>query len=181
MSSNLTAINTRGLVSKSLLVDILGLTFIYFVPSISHLLSVPLYLVEPMRVMLIIAIAHTTKRNAYIIALTLPLFSFLTTAHPFFFKTIIISIELVINVWLFYFLATKWKNYFGAMITSILISKVFYYIMKFGLISAALLDSSLISTPIYLQVITMTAFSAYLFLVFRHKEIEPPEYTDPTK
>ncbi len=74
MATNLTAINTKGLISKSLIIDILGLTFIYFVPAISHLLSFPLYLVEPMRVMLIIAIAHTTKRNAYLIALTLPVF-----------------------------------------------------------------------------------------------------------
>ena len=181
METKLTAINTKGLISKSVIIDILGLAFIYFVPALSHLLSLPLYLVEPMRVMLIIAIAHTTKRNAYLIALTLPLFSYLVSAHPFFYKTIIITIELLLNAWLFYFLANKWKSYFAAMITSIIISKAFYYVMKFGLISAALLDSDLITTPLYLQAITMLLFSGYLYFVLRRKEIDPPGFVDPTR
>ncbi len=181
MATNLTAINARGLVSKSLLIDILGLAFIYFIPTLSHLLSFPLYLVEPMRVMLIIAIAHTTKRNAYLIALTLPLFSFLVSAHPVFLKTMLITIELVLNVWLFYFLANRWKNYFAAIVTSIIISKAFYYVMKFGLISYGMIESNLISTPLYLQAITMLLFSGYLSLVLSRKEAEPPKFADPTK
>ena len=181
MATNLSAIKTHGLISKSLLIDILGLTFIYFVPTLSHLLNFPLYLVEPMRVMLIIAIAHTTKRNAYLIALTLPLFSFLVSAHPLFYKTAIMTVELLLNVWLFYFLAKKWKNYFAAMVTSILVSKLFYYFMKFGLISAAMIDSDLISTPLYLQGITMLLFSGYLYFILRRKEIDPPGFVDPTR
>ena len=103
MTTNLTAIKTSGLISKSLLIDILGLAFIYFVPTLSHLLNFPLYLVELMRVMLIIAIAHTTKRNAYLIALTPPLFSFLVSSHPFFLKTMIITVELIIKPAQFFF------------------------------------------------------------------------------
>ena len=181
MATNLTAIKTSGLISKSLFIDIIGLAFIYFVPTLSHMLSLPLYLVEPMRVMLIIAIAHTTKRNAYLIALTLPLFSFLVSSHPVFLKTVIITIELVLNVWLFYFLAKKWKNYFAAIVTSIIMAKAFYYLMKFGMINYGLIESNLISTPLYLQVIAMLSFSGYLFLVLSRKEIVPPEFTDPTK
>ena len=109
------------------------------------------------------------------------MFSFLVSAHPFFLKTMIITIELVLNVWLFYFLATKWKNYFAAIITSIIISKAFYYVMKFGLISYGFIESNLISTPLYLQGITMLIFSGYLFLVLSRKEIEPPKFADPTK
>ena len=181
MATNLTAIKTQGLISKSLLIDILGLTFIYFVPTLSHLLNFPLYLVEPMRVMLIIAIAHTTRRNAYLIALTLPIFSYVISAHPFFYQSIIMTIELLLNVWLFYFLANKWKSYFGAMVVSIIISKALYYLMKFLMISSAMIESDLISTPLYLQGITMLLFSGYLFLVLRRKEIDPPGYSDPTK
>ena len=181
MPAVLTAINMRGPVSRSVVFDILGLAFIYFVPTISHLLSVPLYLVEPMRIMLILAIAHTSKKNAFLVALTLPLFSFLVSAHPHILKTMLITAELVFNVWLFYFLAKKTKNYFIAMLASIFLSKIFYYLMKYALISFAFLDSGLVSTPIYLQIITMVIFSSYLLLVLSRKETEPPKFVDPTR
>lgn len=154
--------------TRSIVLDILALAFIYFVPTISHLLNVPLYLVEPMRIMLILAIAHTKKKNAYLIALTLPLFSFLISGHPNIFKAVIITMELLLNVWLFYEL-TKRTNQFVAMLSSIILSKIFYYLLKFGLISFAVLQTGLISTPIYLQVITSLVFSGYLFFILHKK------------
>ena len=162
---SLSKLNTRSIV-----IDILALAFIYFVPTISHLLNVPIYLVEPMRIMLILAIAHTNKKNAFLIALTLPLFSFLISSHPNIFKAVIMTMELVLNVWLFYELSKR-TDQFVAMLSSILLSKVFYYLLKFGLISFAVLQSDLISTPIYLQVITSLVFSGYLFFIIRRNQI----------
>ena len=181
MTNNLNAIALKVPVSRSVILDIIGLAFIYFIPTFSHILNVPLYLVEPMRIMLILAIAHTTKRNAYILALTLPLFSFLVSAHPVFYKTLLITAELVLNVWLFYALSKVFKNYFAAMITSIFISKIVYYLIKFGLISAVILDSSLFSTPIWLQLVTTVLFSVYVFVMLSRKESEPNSFIDPTK
>lgn len=154
---------------KSVLFDIVALAFIYFVPTISHYLSVPLYLIEPMRLMLVLAMVHTNKRNAYIIAFTLPVFSLLMSGHPVAIKAAIITMELVLNVWLFYTLSKKWKNTFVVMVVSILLSKMVYYIFKFGLISFAIFNTELFSTPIYLQLITTVVFSAYLFFLFKKK------------
>lgn len=154
---------------KSIVLDILALAFIYFVPTISHLLNIPLYLVEPMRIMLILALAHTSKKNAYLLALTLPLFSFLISSHPNIFKVLLITLELMLNVWLFYKLSTKVNN-FIAIFSSIIISKVVYYLLKFGLISFAVLQTGLISTPLYLQLITTVVFSGYLFFVLRKNQ-----------
>ena len=92
---------------KSALLDIFALVFVYFVPTLSHLAQLPLYLLEPMRIMLILAIAHTTRKNAYLLALTLPLFSFVISMHPSLVKSILITAELLLNVWLFYFLLKK--------------------------------------------------------------------------
>jgi hypothetical protein len=155
-----------------LLFDIISLTFIYFVPTISHLVGLPLYLIEPMRLMLVIALVHTNKYNAYIIALTLPLFSYLISAHPHFPKMMLITAELIFNVWFFYFIFNRTGKAFAAIISSIIISKAAYYAIKFGLISLAILPSSnLISTPIYIQVITTLVFSTYLALLFKRKEL----------
>lgn len=151
----------------SAIFDISALAFIYFVPAISHLLSLPLYLIEPMRLMLILALVHTTKQNAYIIALSLPLFSFLISAHPFFPKMILISFELVLNVFLFYLFVNKFKNTFLPVLLSIIISKLVYYIIKFGLIKLALIESGLVSTPLTIQLIMLLVFSGYVTILFK--------------
>jgi hypothetical protein len=151
----------------SVLFDIIALAFIYFVPAISHLLSLPVYLIEPMRLMLILALVHTTKQNAYIIALSLPLFSFLISAHPVLPKMILISFELVLNVFLFYRFVNKFKNTFLPVLLSIIISKLVYYIIKFGLIKFAVIESGLVSTPLIIQLIMMLVFSGYVALLFK--------------
>ena len=173
MAQNI-SVSSLQLNTKSLILDLFALAFIYFVPTISHLLNIPIYLVEPMRIMLILAIAHTSKNNAYLIALTLPLFSFLISSHPNIFKALIMTMELLLNVWLFYKLSTK-VNQFVAILSSIVISKIVYYLLKFGLISFAVLQTGLISTPIYLQVITSIVFSGYLFFVLYRRRISAAE------
>ncbi|MBN2173611.1 MAG: hypothetical protein JW731_05745 [Bacteroidales bacterium] len=165
------SIATQRMNVRSIVIDIFALSFIYLIPTFSHLLSIPLYLVEPMRIMLILAIAHTNKRNAYLLALTLPLFSFVVSAHPNIFKAMIMTVELLFNVWLFYYLTQKVRNQFVAMIGSIILSKVLYYLLKFILISLLILDTGLLATPIYIQVITTLVFSGYIFMIFRRREI----------
>lgn len=154
---------------RSIIFDIIAITFIYFVPAISHLLSLPVYLIEPMRLMLILAMVHTSKQNAYILAVTMPLFSFLISAHPVIPKMLLITFELGLNVFLFHLLLTKFKNTFFPILLSIIGSKIVYYILKFGLIQFAILKSGLISTPILIQSVMALAFSFYLFLVYKKK------------
>lgn len=154
-----------------ILFNIVSLVLIYFVPTISHLMGLPLYYIEPMRIMLVLALVHTNKSNAYVIALTLPLFSFLVSAHPFLPKMILITAELLLNVWFFYFTYNRTQKAFAAIVSSIIISKAAYYAVKFALISFAVLPNSpLVSTPIYIQVITTLVFSTYLALLFKRKE-----------
>jgi hypothetical protein len=163
LSARLTKKNTL----TSLLLDLGALTFIYLVPTISHLTNLPVYLIEPMRLMLIFALVHTNKTNAFIIALTMPLFSFLVSGHPVFPKMLLIAFELTLNVYLFYFLARKIKSVFPAIFLSIIVSKIIYYLLKFGLVSMAFIDGSVISTPLTIQLITTIVFSLYLFLFYR--------------
>ena len=151
----------------SILIDLSALAFIYFVPTISHLINLPLYLIEPMRLMLVFALVHSNKTNAYIIALTLPLFSFFMSGHPVFPKMVLIAIELAINVYLFYFLARKIKSVFPAIFLSIIFSKIIYYLLKFGLISLTILNTEVISTPLFIQLITTLVFSSYLYLFYK--------------
>jgi hypothetical protein len=169
MATNVNLVSSR-VDYKSILFDIVALAFIYFIPALSHLYNIPIYLVEPMRIMLILAMVHTSKTNTYLIALTLPLFSFLISSHPNVFKGLIMTAELILNVWLFFEISKQVTNQFVSMISAIVISKLIYYLLKFALISFAVLESGLITTPIYLQVITSVIFSLYVFLILRKRK-----------
>jgi hypothetical protein len=166
---NSTALSLSKPDVKTLLFYAFALAFIYFVPALSHMLALPVYFIEPMRLMLIIAIAHTSKRNAFIVAATLPLFSFLVSAHPHLIKMLVITAELLLNVWLFYFILKKTGNAFVSMLSSIVISKGVYYLIKFGLISTLVMTGSLVSIPLGIQLITTLIFSGYLYLALRNK------------
>ena len=152
---------------KTILLDITALLFIYFTPAISHLLNFPLYLLEPMRIMLILSLAHSERSNTYLIALTLPLFSLLISAHPSVLKSLLITGELFLNVFLFFYLTQKIKNTFMAAAVSIVLSKTAYYAAKFIFISAGLIQSELISTPLIYQAAMTFILSGYLFFILK--------------
>ena len=150
---------------KNIVFDLIALLAIYLVPAVSHLLSFPVYYLEPMRIMLILAIVHTSRKNAYLIALTLPLFSMLISAHPSLVKTSLITGELLLNVWLFFLLSEKLSNKTLSIFLSIVVSKIFYYVIKFLLVTSALKSGDLIATPIYIQIIMLFVLSGYIYLM----------------
>lgn len=162
---------TKPVLINSIIINSVAVVLIYFTPALSHLLNFPLYLIEPMRLMLILAMVHSNKQNAFLLALTLPLFSFAISAHPVFYKMLLISAELTLNVWLYYLLFKTFKNNFTALLSSILISKAAYYILKAILIYTLLLEPGLFSTPIWIQLITSLVFSTYAFFILRRKKL----------
>ncbi|MBX2974876.1 MAG: hypothetical protein KF721_01995 [Ignavibacteriaceae bacterium] len=169
MSSELT-LNKNTNAVKIVLLDLLFLTFIYFVPALTHLFALPIYYIEPMRLMLVFAMLHTSKYNSIVIALTLPLFSFIISAHPSIFKTGLISIELLINVLLFFSLKSKIKNIFFLMAVSVIASKVIYYLLKYVALSFTLINGSLISTPLLIQIVMTLIFSGYAYQILKREE-----------
>jgi hypothetical protein len=158
--------------ATAVLFDLSAVLLVYLVPTFSHLLNFPLYLAEPMRLMVILALLHTTPRNAYFLAFTLPLFSFLTSGHPHLLKMLLIIGELLLNVWIFNALIRTWRSTFTSMLAAIVISKAVYYLAKFILIQLLLIESGLISTPLYIQAIMLVLFSSYAFLIFRRRKAE---------
>jgi hypothetical protein len=154
---------------KSVLLDLLFLTFIYFVPALTHLISLPVYFIEPMRLMLVFAILHTSRNNAFLIALTLPIFSYLISAHPSLIKSGLISIELFVNTLLFFQIVKRIPNAFWAMMIAVLTSKLLYYGIKFSLLNLAVMEGSLVSTPLMIQVVMMLLFSGYAYQMLNVK------------
>jgi len=154
-----------NMTSKNFLIDLGAVLIIYLLPDISRLLSIPFYLFEPMRVLIVVSLVHSSKQNAYLLAVLLPLISFLLSNHPSVTKTFILSGDLLLNIFLYFKLNKTYNNKFLCMALSIMISKIAYYLSKYLLIKFSLLDSELIATPIYIQLIVIVALSGYVYMI----------------
>jgi hypothetical protein len=155
--------------AKTIFIDFLTITFIYFLPALSHLTSLPLYLVDPMRIAVIFCLAHTSRKNTFLIAITISLFSLVVSSHPAVIKSMLISIELMVNVFLFYVLIEK-TNTFTSMFLSIVFSKIVYYSTKFLCIQLHLIDGKLVFTSLIIQWFVAVGLSLYVAFIYKRTE-----------
>ncbi|MCP4573685.1 MAG: hypothetical protein GY838_15105 [bacterium] len=142
------------------------------IPSLSHATAFPLYKFEPMRLLLFGAILWSSRRNALVMALWLPLLSMLTSGHPVFPKVVLIQGELVLNVLVFYALARGSERFLLAASVSVVASKALYYGAKYVLIRTALLGGDLVATPPVYQLVTFSFILLAGALVCRWREIK---------
>ena len=154
---------------RAVLFDVFAVAFIYLVPTFSHMLSIKLYLIEPMRLMIILAMMHTRRENAYLLAFTLPLFSYLISSHPLLIKSGLIAVELAAMVFVFNMLVKRTHTLI-AIFSGIWVSKLFYYGLKYLAVITVLPEEPLVGTPLQIQLITSAAFSLYVFLMYRKSE-----------
>ncbi|MCR4965143.1 MAG: hypothetical protein K6A41_05760 [Bacteroidales bacterium] len=147
--------------------DVLALSVVYFLPALAHLTAIPLRVIEPFRIVILLsAITLGSKRNAYALALTMPLFSFIITGHPVMAKMFLISLELLLNVFVLDLLSRRFSiNPLLAITSSIVFSKIAYYLLKYLFISQGIMSMSLFSMPILQQVVVALA-TALIFAYF---------------
>lgn len=161
-----------------------ALLLIYLLPTLSHITSVPFYLLDPMRIAVLGALLCTRDwKNSLVLAVTLPLFSALIGMHPIFPKCALIAVELSVNVLLFaWFMhlvdkriasgavrnstAAQALSIGSAAFASILLSKLLYYGLKAAVLSAGLMQMSLVSTALWIQLLVAVALSIGFALVF---------------
>lgn len=167
MNSNSIVLEKKNL--KDVLYDIFALAFIFFVPTFSHLTSLPLYYFEPMRVLLLASLVHTSKRNVYLLTFLIPMFSYVISSHPSFYKAWLISTELSINVFLFLFLIKFFSNGFLSMVISVVASKLIYYFLKYFLIQLNLINGELITTPFVYQLVVTALVTIYVGYFYKRK------------
>lgn len=128
----------------------------------SHLLPFPLYVIEPMRIILIFTIIFTNKANQYFFAIILPLISFFVSGHPPLEKSLIIISELCLNVGIFGLLNKKKINIAINIGLSIILSKIAYYIIKFAVFGLILKEAlSLESERIFQQIGIIIGLSVF--------------------
>jgi hypothetical protein len=143
-------------VLKTVTLDVLLCVAVVAVPALSHAAAFPLYRFEPMRLLLFVAILFSSRRNALLMALWMPLLSTLTSGHPVFPKLVLIQGELALNVLIFYGLFRRSQRFVLGATVSILASKIAYYAAKLVLIETALLTGNLVATPWTYQLATLS-------------------------
>ncbi|HSG67118.1 MAG TPA: hypothetical protein VK994_00330 [Bacteroidales bacterium] len=153
-------------ISTSLLLDALAVLFIVYIGKLSVSFDFPLYDIDPMRLCVVLAIVFTPRWNGWLLALLLPAASYFFGVQPHIYKSGIMAIELLINVWMFWYLYDKIKFSLLAMLLSIMFSKLVYYLLKYLCLQMGWIYGDLISTPLDTQIITTLAFSIFVFLVF---------------
>ena len=141
-------------VFKTVTLNVLLCAGLVAIPSLSHATALPLYRFEPMRLLLFVAILATNRRNALLMALWLPLLSFLTSGHPIFPKVVLIQGELVVNALVFYEIFRRSNRFAVGAAVSIVASKAIYYAAKYVLIETAVLKGDLVATPWAYQLAT---------------------------
>ena len=149
-----------------LLVDFVAIAFVYFMPHLVKITGIPLYLIDPMRLWILTALIFTNKPNTLVLVLVLPLLSHLVGGHPHIVKTILLSIELLLNVSFLYYLEKHWTVFWSAFV-SIIISKSIYYILKFMSLNFGWIQGDLLSTPLWIQAVMTTVMSFYVTLFYR--------------
>lgn len=155
---------------KILFVDIFIFLMVYFIPAWSHLLPIPLYLLDPMRIFLFTGyLLSQNSKNAYFLAITIPIFSMLVTGHPVFAKSLLIAMELFVNI----FIVAYWSKYKGTsmyvvIFCSVIISKIVYYLMKYIFLSVGWLSGDLFSTGIVTQLLVALVITV-VFTYFHKK------------
>ncbi len=155
---------------KVLFIDAFLLLLVYLLPAAAHFTGLPVYMMEPMRLALILSIAHTNRTNTFVLAATLPIFSFLLSGHPVLVKMLIITAELLLNVWVFYVLERRRFQPFAAMFLAIILSKIVCYLLYWPLISFSFMVEEAEPRFILIQFLTTTIFSFYIaFTVKRQK------------
>jgi len=115
-------------------------------------------------VLLSVYFVNRNNKNAFLLALGLPIFSMLYSGHPVFYKAMLISFELLVNMVVLHWLFRKGMNIFFAVFLSIILSKIVYYLFKFAFIEWSLISGKLFSTSLIIQISIALGLSALFFL-----------------
>ena len=153
-----------------IITDLMATLLILVLPAVSHVLPFPIYYLDPMRLVLFTAyFINHNHRNAYVLAIALPIFSMLYSGHPIPVKAALISFELLLNMILLKTLIKLGTNLFFAVFASILLSKVAYYLIKYILLQTSILEGKLFSTNLFTQVLIALGLSGLFYVFLRNK------------
>lgn len=143
--------------------DAVLLTLACLIPAASHLLAVPLYMLNPMLALLLVGVLLGKDwRNALVLAVLLPLVSCLLTGMPTVPKMVCMIAELATVAGLFHLLSHRW-TVLPAVLVAIVAGKVVYYALK----AIILTPATLVGTEWWIQLGTVIVWGGLFAMLYR--------------
>ena len=163
-----------SLIPAYLTIDALVVAMGCFIPTASHLLSFPLYKLNPMLAILLAGMLMGTRMfeernnlyNALLLAVLMPIVSCWLTGMPAVSKMACMLVELAIVVGLFAWLSHRW-GVFPAILTAIFVGKVIYYVLKYVILDPVVL----VETEWWLQLSMMIVWGGLFSLLYKKSNI----------
>lgn len=150
-------------VTGMVLLDVLLLTLTCLIPAASHLLAVPLYMLNPMLALLLTGILLGRDwRNAFVLAVLMPLVSCMVVGMPTAPKMVCMMAELATVAVLFHLLSRRWAT-LPAVLVSVLAAKGVYYALKAVIIAPAVL----IGTAWWMQLGAVLVWGGLFALLYK--------------
>ena len=136
------------------------------VPSVSHLLALPLNMLNPMLALLLaVLLIRRDWRNAMVLAVLMPLVSCLVTGMPAAPKMVCMMAELATVATMFGWLQRKWAV-LPAVLTAVLAGKAVYYALKAVVIAPAVL----VGTAWWMQLGAVVLWCGLFTLVYKSRK-----------
>ena len=136
------------------------------VPAVSHLLALPLYMLNPMLALLLAGLLIGRDwRNALVLAVLMPLVSCLVTGMPAAPKMVCMMAELATVATMFGWLQRKWAV-LPAVLTAVLAGKAVYYALKAVVIAPAVL----VGTAWWMQLGAVVLWCGLFTLVYKSRK-----------
>lgn len=156
---------TKPLVNLAIL-DTALLAVACLVPAASHLLAVPLYMLNPMLAVLLVGmLIGRDWRNSLVLALLLPLVSYLVVGMPTAPKMLCMMAEMVTLVSLFTVLVKRWAV-LPAVLAAVMAGKVVYYLLKMVVMAPVMI----ISTDWKVQVAVVLLWGGVFALLYKREK-----------
>lgn len=148
------------------LTDVALLGAACLVPAVSHLLALPLYMLNPMLALLLVGLLIGRDwRNAMVLAVLMPLVSCLVTGMPAAPKMVCMMAELATVATMFGWLQRKWAV-LPAVLTAVLAGKAVYYALKAVVIAPAVL----VGTAWWMQLGAVVLWCGLYTLVYKSRK-----------
>ncbi|MBO4752640.1 MAG: hypothetical protein J5526_07875 [Bacteroidales bacterium] len=161
-------IKQRSLVRAGL-IDAALLVAACLIPAMSHLLALPLYMLNPMLMVVVAGMLLVNSRwNAYLLALVVPFVTCLVAGMPTPLGALCMVCEYAAVVTVFGLMARRNSGFwwvFGSILTAVLAGKVVYYLAKWILLR----PEQLIGTSLVWQTVSVLAIAAVFALLWYRK------------
>lgn len=156
---------------RTVIIDAALIVLLCLTPALSHLIGVSYHYFEPMRIALFAGLLLVDdKRNGYLLAALLPVASMLISGMPTPPICALMVLELLLNVFLFHVITKVSKSAFVGMLTGIVVSKVVFRLLKWGVISQGMMQTSELIADWQLQLIVAVVFAAVFALILRLRQ-----------